>query len=125
MAQVPRLTERPADLAGTITLQVADQHVDFLTRNLVALLVEQDLRPVGPVYAHWTAIPRAAIADPPLLEATVAHTVQKLRVWDRWDRAEWPRIYPLPRLARLAETARRKRQRVAVWFLSRRRKDAC
>jgi hypothetical protein len=94
--------QRPSDLAGEITVSVSDQHANFFVRNMVAVLVEQDLRPYGR-YGYWEPVKRDLIEWPALLELIVVRAYVALRPWTRPDKP-WPVITlfgPLERVERL------------------------
>lgn len=75
------------DLSGRLTLRTSDVHADFFTRNQVAVLVEQDLRPQGPMRAGLVPLPRAVLDDPAfdlgeLLRASLDHVFRPWRFPD-------------------------------------------
>lgn len=93
-------------MAGTLTFQVADTHADFFTEPAVALLIEQDLRPVAPGgrYAAWFPVTRedwtealhwasrgVSSEETRRVRWLAQEAIDRhLRPWTRPDRRGWP-----------------------------------
>lgn len=109
-AQPPQFFGYPIDvegLAGTIRVSFSDHHADFFTRDMVAVLIEQDLRPVAARYAAWFPARRDDLATAGILDAIGTRTYLKfqaqeaidrfLRPWTRPDDRGWPEEIVLSR----------------------------
>lgn len=105
---------RPADLAGKLTLTIADSAHAF-TRNQVIMRVEQDLRPVCTGYASTLVVTKTMLDDGAMLRAVVEERLLRaLRPWLDPDRNPFPTVTPFPRLARLERLVARWRAELHV-----------
>lgn len=102
-----------ADLPGTFTLKRAAGHADYLTRNMDAVLVEQDLTPHGR-YAGWVPVSLTFAAEldtmePIAFEAFVESSLDRIfRPWRHHDEPDFLDFYdPVPRLSRALELVSR------------------
>lgn len=93
-----------ADLPGAIRVQISDSNADFFVSNLVAVVVEMDLSPVGKRYAGWLALPKTLLASEPaenLAEIVNGHLDRVFRPWKHADRPAIPSLELFPLVARV------------------------
>lgn len=96
MNQSEALDLDTSELGGRLSVQVTDAHIDAWVRNLLVILVEQNLGMAR--YAGWVSLSREALADPCMRTYAMQRAVDALRPWRRPDPTPIPSLDLFPRV---------------------------